>query len=250
MIGLRLSSRFPARLHAQAGAISGIHPRLYAGARPPTGRSRHATLLPRHPALGPPDGAHLGARPPDPATARNRSQHRTARRSRNLACPTKPNRQNLCAEELGRDDERAIRSGRSGGPSADRPLWFRHPLRAHLGAAETERLISRSCDGASTENQGSPAPSNVVPSGRSALSGRGDQCLDDFGQRRAALHRRPVSIARFRARDHARGANSIKSLASRSSSSTNAGGRRSALTCSQMSGYQGRIARSALLISP
>src|SRR6266849_1141288 len=41
-----MSPCFPTRLHAQAGAILGLHPRLHAGARPAAGRSRFAMILP------------------------------------------------------------------------------------------------------------------------------------------------------------------------------------------------------------
>src|SRR6266568_7208948 len=67
-----MSPCFPTRLHAQAGAILGLHPRLHAGARPAAGRSRFATILPGDAAFSPPDGAHARTQRPDPPSARHR----------------------------------------------------------------------------------------------------------------------------------------------------------------------------------
>ena len=68
-------------LHGQAGQyLAFIHTYTLVMGRAP-GRSRHATPLPRHPAFGPPDGAHPRARRPDPATAGRRTQHQSPARS-------------------------------------------------------------------------------------------------------------------------------------------------------------------------
>src|SRR5215813_15380546 len=73
------SLRSPA--HAEAGAVSGIHPRLYAGARPATGRSRPAAPLSRHATFSPPDADDARARRPHPTSAGRRAQHTIVDRS-------------------------------------------------------------------------------------------------------------------------------------------------------------------------
>src|SRR5437762_1293620 len=98
-----MSPCFPTRLHAQAGAILGLHPRLHAGARPAAGRSRFATILPGDAAFSPPDGAHARTQRPDPPSARHRSEHQGVGRSRSTAALTRQlrsTRQILCAELL------------------------------------------------------------------------------------------------------------------------------------------------------
>ena len=99
--GCRPASR--AALHAQAGAVSSLHPCLYAGDRPTAGRSRSATLLPGHPAFGPPDGAHPRTQRADPTPTRHRSQHRGTGRTRSTAAPSiqpRSTRHILCDEVL------------------------------------------------------------------------------------------------------------------------------------------------------
>src|SRR5215467_7823452 len=79
---LRAGSRRSAPpLHAEAGAVSGIHPRLYAGARPATGRSRPAAPLSRHATFSPPDADDARARRPHPTSAGRRAQHTIVDRS-------------------------------------------------------------------------------------------------------------------------------------------------------------------------
>src|SRR5665213_1704687 len=98
-----MSSRFASRLHAKAGAISRLHPRLYARARPPARRSRPATALPSDPALSPPDGADPRTRRTHSPPIRRRAQHQSAGRARRAATPTANGRatgQILCAEVL------------------------------------------------------------------------------------------------------------------------------------------------------
>src|SRR5258708_17305454 len=98
-----MSPCLPTRLHAQAGAILGLHPRLSAGARPAAGRSRFATILPGDAAFSPPDGAHARTQRPDPPSARHRSEHQGVGRSRSTAALTRQlrsTRQILCAELL------------------------------------------------------------------------------------------------------------------------------------------------------
>src|SRR5689334_20695480 len=90
-------------LHTEAGTVSGIHPRLYAGARSAARRSRFAAPLSRHTAIRAPDAHHSRARGTYPAPARHRTQHTIADRSRHTAAvipqPTSIS-QNRCARVL------------------------------------------------------------------------------------------------------------------------------------------------------
>src|SRR3954464_11731703 len=89
------------KLHREAGAILGLHRRLYPRLRTSPGRDRHAAPFPAQPAFRAPDGPHAGAPRPHPPPARRRAQHRGAPRPRRLACsPLPPTGQILCAEEL------------------------------------------------------------------------------------------------------------------------------------------------------
>src|ERR1700750_823205 len=98
-------------LHTEAGTVSGIHPRLYAGARSAARRSRSAAPLSRHTAIRAPDAHHPRARGTNPAPARHRTQHTIADRSQHTAAITPqptPISQNRCAPVLvaGRRDQR------------------------------------------------------------------------------------------------------------------------------------------------
>src|SRR4051812_15524041 len=89
------------KLHREAGAILGLHRRLYPRPRPSPGRDRHAAPFPAHPAFRAPDGPHAGAPRPYPPPARRRAQHRGAPRPPRLArSPSPPTSQIHCAEEL------------------------------------------------------------------------------------------------------------------------------------------------------
>src|SRR5689334_2809799 len=90
-------------LHTEAGTVSAIHPRLYAGARSAARRSRFAAPLSRHTAIRAPDAHHSRARGVYPAPARHRTQHTIADRSRRTAAVTpQPTSisQNRCARVL------------------------------------------------------------------------------------------------------------------------------------------------------
>ena len=76
-----MSTRFRLQLNSEAESIFGLHPRLHLGARSPASRSRYATTLPRHPALGPPNDPYPRAKRPHPPTARRPTQHRGVGRS-------------------------------------------------------------------------------------------------------------------------------------------------------------------------
>src|SRR4051794_26435048 len=92
------------QVHREAGAILGLHRRLYPRPRPSPGRDRHAAPFPAHPAFRAPDGPHAGAPRPYPPPARRRAQHRGAPRPPRLArSPSPPTSQIHCAEELVRD---------------------------------------------------------------------------------------------------------------------------------------------------
>jgi hypothetical protein len=109
-----------ASLHAEAGAVSGLHPCLHAGPRPAASPSRPATPLSRHAAIRAPDAAHARALTVDPARAGRRRQHRSAGPSRRFAAPTAQPRstsQNRCAGVLVRSRRRAgLSSPRTGPP--------------------------------------------------------------------------------------------------------------------------------------
>src|SRR3954452_12223997 len=93
------------KLHRAAGAILGLHRRLYPRPRPSPGRDRHAAPFPAQPAFRAPDGPHAGAPRPHPAPARRRPQHRGAPRPPRLARSASPPIH--CAEELGVQEELA-----------------------------------------------------------------------------------------------------------------------------------------------
>src|SRR4051812_24472606 len=97
----RLCGDVREKLHREAGAILGLHRRLYPRPRPSPGRDRHAAPFPAQPAFRAPHGPHAGAPRPHPPSARRRAQHRGAPRPRRLARPPPPpTSQILCAEEL------------------------------------------------------------------------------------------------------------------------------------------------------
>src|SRR5216684_4750661 len=98
-----MSPRFPTPLHAQAGAIPGLHPRLHASAWPAAGRSRSATILSGDAAFSPPNGAHARTLRAYPTPTWNSPKHRGPGRSRSasaLARQPRSTRQILCAEVL------------------------------------------------------------------------------------------------------------------------------------------------------
>src|SRR5712691_546099 len=100
-----MSPRFPTRLHAQAGAIPGLHPRLHAGARPAAGRSRSTTILSGDAAFSPPNGAYARTQRANPTPTRHSPEHQATGRSRSAAAPARQprsTRQILCAEVLAR----------------------------------------------------------------------------------------------------------------------------------------------------
>src|SRR5690348_4747961 len=70
---------FGKNLHAQAGAVSGLYPPLYAAPPQTPSRDRHAGIFSRQPALGSPDAADAGTRRPHQTAAKNPSQHRGPR---------------------------------------------------------------------------------------------------------------------------------------------------------------------------
>src|SRR5438105_4969040 len=86
-IRANVASFATARLHAQAGPVSGLHLRVLAPAAPGSRRGRYAALLRGQPAFGPPDGARLGASRADPTTGRGRAKYRTPDSSRTTADP-------------------------------------------------------------------------------------------------------------------------------------------------------------------
>src|SRR3954463_5385556 len=98
-----MSPRFRIGLHAQAGAVFSVHPRLHAGDRPTAGRSRFATILPGDAAVGPSNGDHAGTQRADPTPPRDGPKHRGAGRSRSATgppCQSRSTRQFFCAEVL------------------------------------------------------------------------------------------------------------------------------------------------------
>src|SRR5690348_513314 len=70
---------FGKNLHAQAGAVSGLYPPLYAAPPQTPSRDRHAGIFSRQPALGSPDAADAGTHRPHQTAAKNPSQHRGPR---------------------------------------------------------------------------------------------------------------------------------------------------------------------------
>src|ERR1700688_3220717 len=70
---------FDKNLHAQAGAVSGLYPPLYAVAPQTSGRNRHPGIFPRQPAFGSPDGADAGTSRPHHKATKDASQHRGPR---------------------------------------------------------------------------------------------------------------------------------------------------------------------------
>src|ERR1700722_11632140 len=70
---------FDKNLHAQAGAVSGLYPPLYAVAPQTSGRNRHPGIFPRQPAFGSPDGADAGTSRPHHKATKEASQHRGPR---------------------------------------------------------------------------------------------------------------------------------------------------------------------------
>src|SRR4051795_13028034 len=121
------------KLHHEAGAILGLHRRLYPRPRPSPGRDRHAAPFPAQPAFRAPDGPHAGAPRPHPPPARRRAQHRGAPRPPRLArSPPPPTSHIPCAEEL------VPRGRRQRGASLARPAATRavsHALRRRLAPA-------------------------------------------------------------------------------------------------------------------
>src|SRR3984957_11265842 len=70
---------FDKNLHAQAGAVSGLYPPLYAVAPQTSGRNRHPGIFSRQPAFGSPDGADAGTSRPHHKATKDASQHRGPR---------------------------------------------------------------------------------------------------------------------------------------------------------------------------
>src|SRR4051812_2756693 len=109
----RLCDDVREKLHRAAGAILGLHRRLYPRPRPSPGRDRHAAPFPAQPAFRAPDGPHAGAPRPHPPPATRRAQHRGAPRPRRLArSPSPATSQIHCAQELvtQRQDAETLRS--------------------------------------------------------------------------------------------------------------------------------------------
>ena len=69
----------PATLHRKARRVSGLHLCLFAHVPTLTRRDRHATLLPRQPALRSPNGRHPRMRRPNSPSARCPPKHRDPR---------------------------------------------------------------------------------------------------------------------------------------------------------------------------
>src|ERR1700691_4568823 len=72
---------FGKTLHAQAGAVPGLYPPLFASASQTPGGNRHARILSRQPAFGSPNGALARASRPHQTAAQDTPQHRGPRRS-------------------------------------------------------------------------------------------------------------------------------------------------------------------------
>ena len=77
-----VTSAYCEKLYTQARAVFSFHLRLHACGRAASRRSRYAATLPGQPAFGSPNGAYPRTSGAGSTTARSRSQHRSAGRSR------------------------------------------------------------------------------------------------------------------------------------------------------------------------
>ena len=77
-----VTSAYCEKLYTQARSVFSFHLRLYTCGRTASRRSRYAATLPGHPAFGPPNGAYPRTSGAGSTTARSRSKHRSAGRSR------------------------------------------------------------------------------------------------------------------------------------------------------------------------
>jgi len=94
---------FAPGFHAQAGPISRVHSRLYAGQRTSAGAGGHPTVLPGDPAFGSPDVADTRTKRSDLAAAGSAAKHRRSGRSfrpTRVEAGIRPTGQNHCDEVL------------------------------------------------------------------------------------------------------------------------------------------------------
>jgi len=77
-----VTSAYCEKLYTQARSVFSFHLRLYTCGRTASRRSRYAATLPGQPAFGSPNGAYPRTSGAGSTTARSRSKHRSAGRSR------------------------------------------------------------------------------------------------------------------------------------------------------------------------